>query len=88
MNKREFIARAADQSGAKTNTVFDVTDFRAKSDGKTLDSEAIQKAINAAEDASGTVLIPAGLHLSPRNSFLEIVGCRTIEIMTLFFKKN
>jgi hypothetical protein len=44
--------------GART---FDVRDFGAAGDGKTLDTEAIQKAIDAAhENRGGTVLVPAG----------------------------
>ncbi len=76
INKRDFIlsggllgvagcalssppsARA--ESGAKNTAVFNVRDFGAKGDGKTPDSEAIQKALDAAGAASGTVYFPAG----------------------------
>jgi hypothetical protein len=45
-------------SGAR---VFNVREFGAKGDGKTLDTVAIQSAIDAAhKDQGGTVLIPAG----------------------------
>src|SRR5512140_2031307 len=76
MSKREFLAgagflgmaalsgatstRAAELSGAKIGSVFNVLDFGAKGDGKTPDSEAIQKALDAAGSASGTVYFPAG----------------------------
>ncbi|MGO8679242.1 MAG: right-handed parallel beta-helix repeat-containing protein [Limisphaerales bacterium] len=76
MNKREFLAGttffgvaslagatavgAAEGSGARAATVFNVADFGAKGDGKTSDSEAIQKALDAAGAVSGTVYLPAG----------------------------
>jgi hypothetical protein len=45
--------------------VFNVRDFGAKGDGKTLDTAAIQKAIVAcANSGGGQVLIPPGLFLS------------------------
>ena len=45
-------------SGAR---VFNVREFGAKGDGKTLDTVAVQSAIDAAhKDQGGTVLIPAG----------------------------
>jgi polygalacturonase len=45
-------------------TDFNVRDFGAAADGKTLDNPAIQKAIDAAEAAGGgTVVIPAGTYL-------------------------
>src|SRR4051794_14202462 len=44
---------------------FVITDFGAKADGSTLNSAAIQKAIDAASAAGGgTVVIPAGTFLS------------------------
>jgi polygalacturonase len=44
---------------------FNVRDFGATGDGSTLDSAAIDKAINAAANAGGgTVLVPAGTYLS------------------------
>jgi len=76
MNKREFLfgttflgmaslagatsVRAAEGSGARTASVFNVADFGAKGDGKTPDSEAIQKALDAAGAVGGTVYLPAG----------------------------
>lgn len=45
--------------------VYNVRDFGAKGDGKTLDSPAINAAIEAAAEAGGgTVLLPAGTYLS------------------------
>lgn len=50
-------------AGAKTN--YDVTEYGAKADGKTLDTEAIQKAIEeCAYNGGGTVDFPAGNYLS------------------------
>jgi hypothetical protein len=79
MNKRDFLvgsaflgmvglagttsARAAEQTGARNSSVFNVLDFGAKGDGKTPDSEAIQKALDAAGAVSGTVYFPSGRYL-------------------------
>ena len=43
---------------------FDVREFGAKGDGKTLDTAAIQKALDACENTGGTVRFPAGTYLS------------------------
>ena len=53
-------------SGAVMATgVFNVRDYGAKGDGKTLDSPAINAAIEAAvRDGGGQVLLPAGTYLS------------------------
>lgn len=49
-------------TGART---YNVQDFGAKGDGKTLDTKAIQAAIDAcAKDKGGIVLVPAGTFLS------------------------
>jgi polygalacturonase len=46
-------------------TVFNVRDFGATGDGKTLDNPAIDRAIQAASQAGGgTVFVPAGTYLS------------------------
>src|SRR5215472_13801628 len=45
--------------GAK---VYNIRDFGAKGDGKTLDTQALQAAIDACHrDQGGTVLVPAGI---------------------------
>ena len=45
--------------------VFDITAFGAKSDGQTINTSAIQKAIDACHAAGGgTVLVPSGVFLS------------------------
>ena len=43
---------------------FDVRDFGATGDGKTFDTAAIQKALDACEKSGGTVEFPAGIYLS------------------------
>ncbi|MBQ6534827.1 MAG: right-handed parallel beta-helix repeat-containing protein [Opitutales bacterium] len=48
---------AADKLG-----FFNVKDFGAKGDGKTPDSQAIQKAIDAAEEKGGVVWFPQGIY--------------------------
>jgi hypothetical protein len=79
MNKREFLLRtgmlgagglagaaaapAAETSGARGLSVFNVPDFGAQGDGKAVDSEAIQKALDAAGAVSGTTYFPAGQYL-------------------------
>ena len=52
--------------GSATATgIFNVRDYGAKGDGKTLDSPAINAAIEAAvRDGGGQVLLPAGTYLS------------------------
>src|SRR5690349_9911516 len=76
MNKREFLvgttflglaglaggatARAAEDRTNRSSSVFNVLEFGAKGDGKTPDSEAIQKALDAAGSVEGTVYFPAG----------------------------
>ncbi|HEX4350415.1 MAG TPA: glycosyl hydrolase family 28-related protein, partial [Verrucomicrobiae bacterium] len=42
---------------------FNVHDFGATGDGKTFDTAAIQKALDACEPAGGTVEFPAGTYL-------------------------
>jgi polygalacturonase len=50
---------------AASPAIYDVHDFGAKGDGHTLDSDAINRAIAAAGDAGGgVVLLPAGDYLS------------------------
>ena len=51
------------ESGARGGSVFNVRDFGAKGDGATPDSEAIQKALDAAGAVSGTAYFPAGRYL-------------------------
>jgi hypothetical protein len=52
-------APAADALGVRT---YNILDFGAKGDGKTLDTQALQAAIDACnQDHGGTVLVPAGV---------------------------
>ncbi len=58
-------AGAAENSPAPSDGVYSVRQFGAVGDGKTLDTEAIQKAIDAASAAGGgTVCLPPGTYLS------------------------
>jgi polygalacturonase len=52
-------------SSARSGRVFDVREFGAKGDGKTLDTRAIQQAFDACGKAGGgTVRFPPGVYLS------------------------
>ena len=56
-------AQAAAMPGAGTKSVFDITLFGAKGDGTTIDTPAINNAIEAANKAGGgTIRIPAGTY--------------------------
>jgi polygalacturonase len=58
-------ATFSDQSRATESNVFNVKSFGATGDGKTLDTPAINKTIDAAATAGGgTVYFPAGNYLS------------------------
>ena len=58
-------AAAQNLSGQGRQAVFPVTDFGAKGDGSTLDTDAINSAIEAASRAGGgIILFPAGSYLS------------------------
>ena len=56
-------AAAATPGVARGSSVFNVADFGAKGDGRTPDSEAIQKALDAAGAVGGTTYFPAGRYL-------------------------
>ena len=51
------------QAGAQSASVFNVKDFGAKGDGQTPDSEAIQRALDAAGEVQGTAYFPSGIYL-------------------------
>ena len=51
------------KTGVKNSSVFNVKDFGAFGDGATHDSEAIQKALDAAGEVQGTVYFPSGKYL-------------------------
>jgi hypothetical protein len=62
---------AAEEKNAKERSepvverhTLNVRDFGAKGDGKTDDTEAIQKALDSAAGTEGTVFVPEGLYLS------------------------
>jgi len=54
------VAEAAETAGARTDTRFNVRDFGAVGDGKMSDTAAVQRALDAAGAAQGTVWFPAG----------------------------
>ena len=69
-----LMAAVAMVSGQSPAT-FDVRTFGAKGDGRTLDTEAINRAISAANGAGGgTVRIPAGTYLSTSIHLQSNVG--------------
>lgn len=51
-------------AGAPISRLFNVRDFGAKGDGVTLDTRAIQSAIDACGSTGGTVIVPAGVYLT------------------------
>ena len=58
-------AYAAPLPGAGTNSIFDVRQHGAKGDGSSIDTTAINKAIDAASaSGGGTVRFPAGTYAS------------------------
>lgn len=53
------------QTSSRSGRIFDVRDFGAKGDGKTLDTEAIQKALDeCGKGGGGTVRLTPGTYLS------------------------
>jgi hypothetical protein len=55
-------APAANGESAAGARVYNIVDFGAKGDGKTLNTQAVQQAIDAChKDQGGTVLVPAGV---------------------------
>jgi hypothetical protein len=64
--------------GAQNSAVFNVKDFGAKGDGKTPDSNAIQRALDEAGKVQGTVYFPSGnykchdLKVSPFTTVLAV----------------
>ncbi len=60
-----FIFSVSMVGAEPVETFYSVKDFEAKGDGKTLDTGAIQSAINeASENGGGTVYFPAGTYFS------------------------
>lgn len=54
----------AEEFGNQPGRFFDVTKFGAKGDGRTIDTAAINRAIDAAATRGGTVYFPAGTYAS------------------------
>jgi len=68
-------AFAGIQTPAQQTAGFDVRAFGARGDGRTLDTDAINKAIDAAHKAGGgTVRLPAGTYLSTSIHLQSNVG--------------
>ena len=62
LNRRGFLTVTGQSAtAALATTVIDVRDYRAVGDGKTDDTAAIQKALDAASKAKETVHIPEGV---------------------------
>src|ERR1035438_1886157 len=58
------LAAAKEKAAASSSGIFDVRSFGATGDGKTLDTNAVNHAIEAAEAAGGgVVLFPPGMYL-------------------------
>lgn len=52
-------------AGAQSKVFYNIKDYGAKGDGQTIETQAIEAAINAASEAGGgTVFFPAGTYLS------------------------
>jgi polygalacturonase len=69
--------------------VFDITTFGARSDGATLNTEAIAKAIDAcAKEGGGRVLVPAGKFLTGAIHLKSNVELHVSEGATLLFDTN
>lgn len=47
-----------------SSTIYNIVDFGAVADGKSLSTQAIQKAVDMCSETGGTVLIPAGTFLT------------------------
>jgi polygalacturonase len=61
----EGVARTKSDSAIPAGAIFDIRKFGAKGDGKTVDSSAINRAIAAAAEAGGgLVIFPAGIYAS------------------------
>jgi polygalacturonase len=79
------VAKSQTVDGGKLKASFNVRDFGAVGDGKTLDTTAIRRAIEAVAAAGGgTLIFPAGAYLSfsiPLQSFVDLYlsqGCTIV----------
>jgi polygalacturonase len=76
-------------SGGEAGKVFDVVDYGAKPDGRSLCTAAIQKAVDAASEAGGgTVRFPKGAFLSGAVRMKSGVTIRIDEGATLLGSRN
>jgi polygalacturonase len=60
-----FLITCSYQSFAQANAVFNIKDYGASGDGRTLDTKGINKAVEACVKAGGgTVLVPPGVFVT------------------------
>lgn len=74
-----FIIFLINVTSSKANLVFDISSFGAKGDGKTMNTKAIQNAINKSALVGGVVLIPKGVFLT---GSIKILSNVTIHLET------
>jgi hypothetical protein len=60
---RRPVQNTQDATAAQPSPTLDVRAFGAAADGKTKDTAAFQKALDACPDTGGTVIVPAGKYL-------------------------
>ena len=75
-------------SAIAAEQVYDVRDYGAKPDGKTLCTTSIQKAIDACSQSGGTVYLPPGTYLSGTIYFKSGVTLRLAVGCTLLGSKD
>lgn len=82
-------ADAAIHAAPQRATIFDVRDFGATGDGKTLDTPAISKAIQAAAaSGGGSVLVPPGTYLTGTFELLSNVELNLSASAVILGSKN
>jgi polygalacturonase len=83
------ICLIAANSAIAAEELYDVRDYGAKADGKTLCTESIQKAVDACSEAGGgTVYLPPGTYLSGTIYFKSGVTLELASGSTLLGSKN
>jgi hypothetical protein len=78
------VAGVAPEASSTRSGLFDIRDYGAVSDGRTVNTEAIRKAITAAAAAhGGTVLVPNGTFVTGTVQLLDNVTLHLLEGATL-----